>query len=38
VAGMEARSHEPYGDLSHLGLTGGHQPDGVSAKGARNDD
>jgi hypothetical protein len=37
-AGMEARSHEPYSDLSHLVLTSGRQPDGESVKGARSDD
>jgi len=39
VAGMQARSHEPYGDLSHLVFTRGHhQLDGVSETGAKNDD
>ena len=37
VAGMEARSHEPYCDLSLLVLTSDRQLDGESAKGARSD-
>jgi hypothetical protein len=38
AAGMQARSRESYGDLSHLVLTRGRQLEGESAKGARNDD